>query len=95
MQVRNGIPNEGVMRLAYRSAYVVLIAFIACTIPFFGDLMGFFGALGNGPTSFWMLALPMTTFKLEARYMHVRVAASWGTGHEALLGVGSLSSCRR
>ena len=54
VQVKNGIPNEGIMRLIYRSAYVVLIAFIACTLPFFGDLMGFFGALGNGPTSFWM-----------------------------------------
>ena len=54
VQVKHGIPNEGIMRLLYRSAYVVLIAFIACTLPFFGDLMGFFGALGNGPTSFWM-----------------------------------------
>jgi hypothetical protein len=33
---------------------VVLIAFIACTIPFFRDLMGFIGALGTGPTTFWM-----------------------------------------
>ena len=52
--VRHGIRNDGPIRVAYRCAYVVLIAFIACSIPFFGDLMGFVGALGTGPTTFWM-----------------------------------------
>ena len=52
--VRHGIRNDGPIRIAYRCAYVVLIAFIACSIPFFGDLMGFVGALGTGPTTFWM-----------------------------------------
>ena len=52
--VKHGMRNDGLVRVAYRSAYVVLIAFIACTIPFFGDLMGFVGALGTGPTTFWM-----------------------------------------
>ena len=52
--VRHGIRNDGPIRVAYRCAYVVLIAFVACSIPFFGDLMGFVGALGTGPTTFWM-----------------------------------------
>ena len=52
--VKRGLRNDGLARVAYRSAYVVLIAFIACSIPFFRDLMGFIGALGTGPTTFWM-----------------------------------------
>ena len=52
--VRHGIRNDGPIRVAYRCTYVVLIAFVACSIPFFGDLMGFVGALGTGPTTFWM-----------------------------------------
>ena len=38
--VRHGIRNDGLVRVAYRSAYVVLIAFVACSIPFFRDLNG-------------------------------------------------------
>ena len=52
--VKRGLRNDGLVRVVYRSAYVVLIAFIACSIPFFRDLMGFIGALGTGPTTFWM-----------------------------------------
>lgn len=52
--VKHGLRNDGWRRVAYRCAYVVIIAFIACTIPFFRDLMGFIGALGTGPTTFWM-----------------------------------------
>ncbi|CAK0779930.1 hypothetical protein CVIRNUC_004892 [Coccomyxa viridis] len=55
--VRHGIRNDGPIRVAYRCAYVVLIAFVACSIPFFGDLMGFVGALGTGPTTFWIPSL--------------------------------------
>lgn len=52
--VKRGVRNDGLARVAYRSAYVVLIAFVACSIPFFRDLMGFIGALGTGPTTFWL-----------------------------------------
>ncbi len=27
------------------------------TFPFFGDIMGFIGALGTGPTTFWLPSL--------------------------------------
>ncbi|KAK9809609.1 hypothetical protein WJX73_007377 [Symbiochloris irregularis] len=39
-------------RLVYRSLYCVLVTFIAILLPFFGDLLGFIGALGFGPTTF-------------------------------------------
>ncbi|KAK9789595.1 hypothetical protein WJX73_006025 [Symbiochloris irregularis] len=41
-------------RFMYRTTYVVVIAVVACVIPFFGSLMGFIGALGTGPTTFWL-----------------------------------------
>jgi amino acid permease len=68
--VRRRIPNGLVSRLIYRSIYVVLIGFIACTIPFFGDLMGFIGALGTGPTTFWLPAVIWLILKKPSK-------ASW------------------
>ena len=41
--VKRNIPNGWISRLIYRTAYVVLVAFIAITIPFFGSLLGFIG----------------------------------------------------
>jgi amino acid permease len=59
--VRRKIPNGYITRLIYRTLYVVLVAFVGITIPFFGDLLGFIGALGFGPTTFiypgWMWLL--------------------------------------
>ena len=52
--VKHRIPNGLPTRLVYRSLYVCFTGFLACTIPFFGDLMGFIGALGTGPTTFWL-----------------------------------------
>lgn len=37
-----------------QNASMIVIAFIACTIPFFRDIMSFIGALGFNPTTFWM-----------------------------------------
>ncbi|KAK9789597.1 hypothetical protein WJX73_007276 [Symbiochloris irregularis] len=50
-------------RFVYRNLYVIIIAAIACTIPFFGSLMGFIGALGTGPTTFWLP--PLLWLKLK------------------------------
>lgn len=50
--VKRNIPNGWISRLIYRTIYVVIVAFIAITIPFFGSLLGFIGALGFGPTTF-------------------------------------------
>eukprot|EP00884_Botryococcus_braunii_P001291 jgi/Botrbrau1/11162/Bobra.182_2s0017.1 len=41
-------------RLIVRSTFVVCIAVIACAIPFFGDLMGFLGAISVTPTTYIM-----------------------------------------
>ncbi|KAK9904954.1 hypothetical protein WJX75_006393 [Coccomyxa subellipsoidea] len=52
--VMSGISNGLPMRLLYRSVYVVIVAFVAIVLPFFGDLLGFIGAFAFGPTTFWM-----------------------------------------
>ncbi|KAK9831658.1 hypothetical protein WJX74_004645 [Apatococcus lobatus] len=54
LMAKKGVRCTRIFRLIYRSIYVVLTIFIACTIPFFGDLMGFIGAVGTGPTTFWL-----------------------------------------
>ncbi len=41
--VKNGISNGLLCRLLYRTAYVVIVAFVGITLPFFGDLLGFIG----------------------------------------------------
>ena len=35
--VKRNIPNGWISRLIYRTIYVVAVAFIAITIPFFGE----------------------------------------------------------
>jgi amino acid permease len=52
--VKRGISNGVFARLIYRSLYVVLTAFVAITLPFFGSLLGFLGAFAFGPTTFWL-----------------------------------------
>eukprot|EP00884_Botryococcus_braunii_P006433 jgi/Botrbrau1/15791/Bobra.4_1s0142.1 len=62
--VKRGInPGNVLWRLAVRSAMVVFTAVIACLIPFFGDLMGFLGAIAVTPTTYimpcilWLIAM--------------------------------------
>ena len=43
-----------VLRLVWRSIYVLLIALIAWAVPFFQDLMGLIGAVGFIPMTFIM-----------------------------------------
>eukprot|EP01023_Acetabularia_acetabulum_P058183 TRINITY_DN6838_c0_g2_i3.p1 TRINITY_DN6838_c0_g2~~TRINITY_DN6838_c0_g2_i3.p1 ORF type:complete len:488 (-),score=64.93 TRINITY_DN6838_c0_g2_i3:164-1549(-) len=49
-----GANSKIFQRLVLRSTYVVGTCFVACTLPFFGDLMGFFGAIGFTPMTFVM-----------------------------------------
>jgi hypothetical protein len=74
--VKRRIPNGLPSRLVYRSIYVVLTTFIACTIPFFGDLMGFIGALGTGPTTFWLPSIIWLVLK-KPSYTNWNFWASW------------------
>ena len=37
--VRAGVPNGGLSRVLYRTLYVIMTAFVAITIPFFGSLL--------------------------------------------------------
>lgn len=38
-------------RLSFRSAYVVLVAFISICLPFFSDIVGLIGAIGFWPAT--------------------------------------------
>jgi amino acid permease len=40
------------VRLISRTILIVLGCFIACLLPFFGDIMGFIGAIGFTPMDF-------------------------------------------
>lgn len=51
---RKGIRSKLISRVFIRCLFVVLTAFIGISIPFFGDLLGFFGAFGFAPMTFWM-----------------------------------------
>ncbi|KAL3139320.1 hypothetical protein ABBQ38_003657 [Trebouxia sp. C0009 RCD-2024] len=51
---RKGIKSRFFTRVVMRSVFVVFTAFIGITLPFFGDLLGFFGAFGFAPMTFWM-----------------------------------------
>eukprot|EP00243_Klebsormidium_subtile_P008750 TRINITY_DN4211_c0_g1_i1.p1 TRINITY_DN4211_c0_g1~~TRINITY_DN4211_c0_g1_i1.p1 ORF type:complete len:482 (+),score=113.59 TRINITY_DN4211_c0_g1_i1:374-1819(+) len=57
VMLRKGINNTGIMRITYRTFYVLGTTFLAITFPFFGDLMGLLGALGNAPMTFFMPAI--------------------------------------
>eukprot|EP00892_Ulva_mutabilis_P009858 jgi/Ulvmu1/7244/UM035_0031.1 len=43
-----------VLRVVWRSAYVIMITFAAAVLPFFADLMGLIGAIGFIPMTFIM-----------------------------------------
>lgn len=47
--VKHRIPNGFVTRFIYRTIYIIIVAFVGISIPFFGDLLGFIGALGKLP----------------------------------------------
>ena len=47
--VKRRLPNGFISRFIYRTAYIILVSFVGISIPFFGDLLGFIGALGMPP----------------------------------------------
>ncbi len=51
--VKNGISNGLLCRLLYRTAYVVIVAFVGITLPFFGDLLGFIGEACPAKLMLW------------------------------------------
>lgn len=52
--LKSGINVNFPIRFGYRTTYVILNTFVAITLPFFGDLLGFVGAIATGPTTFWL-----------------------------------------
>jgi len=74
--LKRGYDNGFFVRLVYRSLYVTIITFVAITIPFFGDLLGFIGAFGTGPTTFWIPPLMWLIVK-KPKPSSIHFWASW------------------
>lgn len=55
-------------RLVIRSAYVLACTFVACLLPFFGDLMGLVGAVAITPTTFMLPAILWLYWKKPQRW---------------------------
>eukprot|EP01025_Chloroclados_australasicus_P061871 TRINITY_DN8126_c0_g2_i1.p1 TRINITY_DN8126_c0_g2~~TRINITY_DN8126_c0_g2_i1.p1 ORF type:complete len:450 (-),score=25.83 TRINITY_DN8126_c0_g2_i1:237-1586(-) len=49
-----GVYQGVAQRLVFRTVYVIGTCFVGISLPFFGDLMGFFGAIGFTPMTFIM-----------------------------------------
>eukprot|EP00884_Botryococcus_braunii_P007661 jgi/Botrbrau1/16897/Bobra.0265s0003.1 len=52
LMVRKGIMNSGLIRVAYRTLYVVLLCVMGAGIPYFNDVLAVLGAIAYGPTTF-------------------------------------------
>ena len=85
-------------------------AILQIAIPFFGDLLGFIGALGTGPTTFWLppliwlfimpdsrrLTSVRTSFGLASTILptHSRRPVSSTRAHPAQCGQQAAAACR-
>eukprot|EP00879_Flechtneria_rotunda_P025399 GHRR01026990.1.p1 GENE.GHRR01026990.1~~GHRR01026990.1.p1 ORF type:complete len:290 (-),score=71.50 GHRR01026990.1:290-1159(-) len=65
---RGGEEAPTVLRFGLRLAYVALITLVAILIPFFGALMGFFGAVAITPTTFLLPPLLWLLYKRPAKW---------------------------
>ncbi|MED6159167.1 hypothetical protein PIB30_039770 [Stylosanthes scabra] len=71
--------SEGlILRLVVRSAYVAFTLFIGKTFPFFGDLLGFFGGLSIGPTSYFLPSIIWLIIKKPKRFS-INWFINWGS----------------
>ncbi|KAG6546777.1 hypothetical protein Mapa_011723 [Marchantia paleacea] len=48
------IPPSAPLRVVVRCVYVAFTAFVACTLPFFGALLGFLGGFAFAPTTYFL-----------------------------------------
>ncbi|KAH6558999.1 hypothetical protein KP509_1Z032700 [Ceratopteris richardii] len=48
------LPPGIILRLVTRSLYVAFTCFVGVTLPFFGDLLGFFGGFAFAPTTYFL-----------------------------------------
>ncbi|CAI9096268.1 OLC1v1032367C1 [Oldenlandia corymbosa var. corymbosa] len=56
------------LRLIVRSAYVAFTLFVGVSLPFFGDLLGFFGGFGFAPTSYFLPSIIWLKLKKPRRF---------------------------
>ena len=63
-------------RLVLRTIYVLACALVACLLPFFGYLMGLFGALAITPTTFLLPSLLWLLMERPRRW-RLEWAANW------------------
>lgn len=65
------LPPGIILRLVARSLYVAFTCFVGVTLPFFGDLLGFFGGFAFAPTTYflpcimWLCIYKPKTFSLS------------------------------
>ncbi|CAM6092731.1 unnamed protein product [Calypogeia fissa] len=48
------LPPSALLRIITRCSYVLATAFVACTLPFFSDLLGFLGGFAFAPTTYFL-----------------------------------------
>lgn len=73
------------LQTGIRLLYVVTVTVVAVVIPFFGSLMGLFGAIGITPTTFLLPPLLWVLYKKPARW-----GMSWWTNWVLVWITGSL-----
>lgn len=64
MHLPPGLP----LRIVARSTYVAFTCFIGITIPFFGDLLGFFGGFAFAPTTYFLPCIMWLAIKKPKRF---------------------------
>lgn len=85
-------PRPLYLRLVFRSLYVVGTTFVACLLPFFGELMGLISSIGLMPVTFilpplmWIKARKPSGFELAANVFIL----TFSIGVAALSLVGSM-----
>lgn len=81
------LPPGILLRLIVRSLYVAFTAFVAITLPFFGDLLGFLGGFAFAPTTYFLPCIMWLCI-----YKPKRFSLSWITNWICII-IGVLLMC--
>jgi hypothetical protein len=85
-------PKPWLLRMVFRSVFVLLTTLLACMLPFFGDLMGLIASIGLVPISFTLPALLwLSAAPRKGREWWLNVVIAGGSGALAVLAlIGSV-----
>jgi hypothetical protein len=62
------LPPSALLRIVTRCSYVLATAFVACTLPFFSDLLGFLGGFAFAPTTYFLPCIIWLKVKKPKRF---------------------------